>query len=136
MDSDSRPELHSWRERRDRTLDEYRSAARDKRHSKGYRTARENVADLTDEAAILGARIDELHASTSVDGGESDPRIVSLTAARKARRIGLLKMDQQAVLDERATKEALIELIDTDIRDFENRLIEVRRAYTIHRVSS
>lgn len=80
MDSDSRPELHSWRERRDRTLDEYRSAARDKRHSKGYRTARENVADLTDEGsfqeygqlAVAAQRsrrdYEELQSSTAADG--------------------------------------------------------------------
>ena len=49
MDGDIRPELEALRERIERTLDAARSEARAKRHAKGYRTARENVADLVDE---------------------------------------------------------------------------------------
>ena len=92
------------------------------------------VADLTDEAETLQTRIRGLEDTGSTDVIGSNPHIVPLNAVRNARQIRLLKMDRDAILEERATKEALIELIDDDIRDFENRLIDVRRAYTIHRV--
>ena len=49
MDIEIRPELQALRERIARTLDDAREEARAKRHGKGYRTARENVADLADE---------------------------------------------------------------------------------------
>lgn len=52
MDDDVRPELAAYRERVERTLDESRSEARDKRHAKGYRTARENLADIADEGSF------------------------------------------------------------------------------------
>ena len=45
MEGEIRPELAQLRERLQRTQDEQRAEARDKRHAKGYRTARENVAD-------------------------------------------------------------------------------------------
>lgn len=53
MTDDNRPELAAWRERVARTLDEQRSAARSKRHDKGYRTARENLEDLVDAGSFL-----------------------------------------------------------------------------------
>ncbi len=49
MESDSRPELAALRERQAKTLDDFRSEARDKRHARGYRTARENLEDLVDD---------------------------------------------------------------------------------------
>ena len=53
MSDIDRPELTAWRERVARTLDEQRADAQAKRHSKGYRTARENVEDLVDEDSFL-----------------------------------------------------------------------------------
>lgn len=53
MADEIRPELAQLRERLARTLDEERSEALEKRHSKGYRSARENVADLADEDSFL-----------------------------------------------------------------------------------
>lgn len=49
MTDEIRPELAQLRERLARTQDEGRQQAREKRHGKGYRTARENVADLVDD---------------------------------------------------------------------------------------
>ena len=80
MDSDSRPELTALRDQQAKTLDEFRSAARDKRHAKGYRTARENVGDIADEntfqeygqlvVAAQRSRRDyeDLQSSTAADG--------------------------------------------------------------------
>ena len=80
MDEEQRPELLAWRERIDRTLDEYRDSARAKRHAKGYRTARENVAALVDEGsfqeygqlAVAAQRsrreYEDLQSSTAADG--------------------------------------------------------------------
>jgi acetyl-CoA carboxylase carboxyltransferase component len=53
MDDTTRPELQALQERLARTLDEQRSVARDKRHARGYRTARENVDDLADPDSFL-----------------------------------------------------------------------------------
>ena len=49
MSSDIRPELANLQARIARTLDEVRAEAAEKRHATGYRTARENLADLVDE---------------------------------------------------------------------------------------
>ena len=80
MDDETRPELSAWKERVARTLDEQRSAARSRRHQKGYRTARENVDDLVDPAsfveygqlAVAAQRsrrdYEELQSSTAADG--------------------------------------------------------------------
>jgi acetyl-CoA carboxylase carboxyltransferase component len=80
MDSENRPEFDAYRERVERTLDEARAVARDKRHAKGYRTARENLADLVDEGslqeygqfAVAAQRsrrdYDDLQSSTAADG--------------------------------------------------------------------
>jgi acetyl-CoA carboxylase carboxyltransferase component len=53
MSSEIRPELAALQQRLGRTLDEERSVARDKRHAKGYRTARENLDDLVDSDSFL-----------------------------------------------------------------------------------
>jgi acetyl-CoA carboxylase carboxyltransferase component len=53
MSSEIRPELVALQQRLARTLDEERGAARDKRHAKGYRTARENLDDLVDGGSFL-----------------------------------------------------------------------------------
>lgn len=75
-----RPELQALRERIERTLDEARAEARDRRHAKGYRTARENVADLVDtgsfqeygQLAVAAQRsrrdYADLQTSTAADG--------------------------------------------------------------------
>ena len=80
MESDSRPELIALRERQAKTLDEFRSEARDKRHARGYRTARENVDDIADEGsfqeygqlAVAAQRsrrdYEDLQSSTAADG--------------------------------------------------------------------
>ena len=52
MDSDVRPELQALRERLASTLDEARNEARERRHARGNRTARENVNDLVDEGSF------------------------------------------------------------------------------------
>ena len=68
------------RERVERTLDAGQAEARAKRHAKGYRTARENVADLVDEdsfqeygqLAVAAQRsrreYEDLQTSTAADG--------------------------------------------------------------------
>ena len=53
MSKDIRPELSGLQERLNKTLDLHRDEAREKRHQKGYRTARENLADLVDEGSFL-----------------------------------------------------------------------------------
>ncbi|MCB1703822.1 MAG: biotin carboxylase [Halioglobus sp.] len=80
MDSEIRPELLALQQRLANTLDEVRDAARRKRHAKGYRTARENVADLVDagsfqeygQLAVAAQRsrrdYEELQTSTAADG--------------------------------------------------------------------
>ena len=94
MDGDSRPELSAWRDRIDRTLDDVRSEARARRHARGYRTARENVADLADEdsfqeygqLAVAAQRsrrdYEDLQRSTAADG------IITGTCTINADRVG------------------------------------------------
>ncbi|NQX88314.1 MAG: biotin carboxylase [Halioglobus sp.] len=80
MEGDFRPELKALLERIDRTLDDARAEARDKRHARGYRTARENLADLVDQGsfqeygqlAVAAQRsrreYEDLQSSTAADG--------------------------------------------------------------------
>ena len=63
-----------------KTLDEERNTAREKRHAKGYRTARENLDDLVDEDSFIEygqlaiaaqksrRELDELRTETAADG--------------------------------------------------------------------
>lgn len=72
--------LEEWRDLERLAGDEARSEARAKRHAKGYRTARENLADLVDDgsfleygrAAVAAQRerrtIEELRRDTAADG--------------------------------------------------------------------
>ena len=53
MNDNIRPELAALQARLARTLDEIRVKAADKRHAKGYRTARENLADLVDADSFV-----------------------------------------------------------------------------------
>ena len=65
---------------RSKTLDEERNTAREKRHAKGYRTARENLDDLVDEDSFVEygqlaiaaqksrRELDELRTETAADG--------------------------------------------------------------------
>jgi acetyl-CoA carboxylase carboxyltransferase component len=80
MDSDIRPELEALRARLALTLDGAREEALAKRRSRGYRSARENVADLVDQGsfqeygqlAVAAQRsrrdYNELQISTATDG--------------------------------------------------------------------
>jgi acetyl-CoA carboxylase carboxyltransferase component len=54
MSIDVRPELANVQARLSRTLDEVRVEAAAKRHAEGYRTARENLADLLDAGDHFG----------------------------------------------------------------------------------
>jgi acetyl-CoA carboxylase carboxyltransferase component len=76
-----RPDLAALRERRRKLLDEQRPEAVASRHDRGMRTARENIADLTDGGGLLveygglaiaaqrGRRqLSELEAKTPADG--------------------------------------------------------------------
>lgn len=80
MSDDSAKPLDAWRRREAKTTDEARPDAVAKRHAKGYRTARENLAALVDEGSFVeyGAlavaaqrdrrSVDELRAETPADG--------------------------------------------------------------------
>ena len=80
MSSDLRPDLAALQERLARTKDEVRTEASAKRHAKGYRTARENLADLVDpdsfveygQLAVAAQRkrrdYEDLQISTAADG--------------------------------------------------------------------
>ena len=48
MEGDEKSALQELSERLAKTLDEQREEARDKRHGRGYRTARENLEDIVD----------------------------------------------------------------------------------------
>lgn len=75
-----RPDLAEVHERKQRTLDAARPAAVERRHGKGLRTARENIADLVDPGSfteyggyVIAAQrrrrdLDDLIATTPADG--------------------------------------------------------------------
>ncbi len=80
MGTDIRPELATLQARLSRTLDEVRAEAAAKRHARGYRTARENLADLVDtdsfaeygQLAVAAQRnrrdYEDLQKNTAADG--------------------------------------------------------------------
>ncbi len=94
MDSELRPELAALQARLARTQDAERADARERRHRNGYRTARENLADLVDAESFLEygqlavaaqrSRRDyqELQSATAADG------IITGTATINADRFG------------------------------------------------
>ncbi|HBM84320.1 MAG TPA: biotin carboxylase, partial [Halieaceae bacterium] len=94
MKESLRPELQALRERLQRTGDDYREEARERRHAAGYRTARENLDDLVDagsfqeygQLAVAAQRTRrdyvELQSSTAGDG------IITGTATINADQVG------------------------------------------------
>jgi acetyl-CoA carboxylase carboxyltransferase component len=80
MTDELRPELQALNARLARTLDEQRAEAAQKRHARGYRTARENLSDLVDpdsfieygQLAVAAQRsrrdYEELQSATAADG--------------------------------------------------------------------
>ena len=80
MEGDEKSVLQELSERLAKTLDEQRAEARDKRHGRGYRTARENLEDIVDpdsfveygQLAVAAQRnrreYEELQKSTAADG--------------------------------------------------------------------
>ena len=52
MSEEDNSKLAELNRRLNRTLDDERDAARQKRHDKGYRTARENLEDLVDSGSF------------------------------------------------------------------------------------
>lgn len=108
MDEELRPEFIAWRERRDRTLDEQREAARDKRHTRGYRTARENLSDLVDrdsfqeygQLAVAAQRnrrdYADLQSSTAADG------VITGTCTINADRVGARRARAAVVVNDYA----------------------------------
>ena len=54
MSDELRPELEGLRARLTRTLDDHRGEAAEKRHARGYRTARENLEDPNELVAAFG----------------------------------------------------------------------------------
>ncbi|MDP4918352.1 MAG: biotin carboxylase, partial [Haliea sp.] len=52
MTESLRPELQALQQRLQRTLDEQRVEACERRHAAGYRTARENLNDLVDAGSF------------------------------------------------------------------------------------
>jgi acetyl-CoA carboxylase carboxyltransferase component len=108
MDNNLRPELQALRERLDKTLDEVRHEAREKRHQKGYRTARENVDDLADtnsfqeygQLAVAAQRsrrdYEELQSSTAADG------IITGTCTINAEQVGEARAQAAIIVNDYA----------------------------------
>ena len=77
---EERSELIELHKRLSKTLDEEREAAKEKRHEKGYLTARENLENLVDEGSFVEygqlaiaaqksrRKLDELRTETAADG--------------------------------------------------------------------
>ena len=110
MESDLRPELQALRERIRRTLDEGRQEARERRHQKGYRTARENVEHLADtgsfqeygQLAVAAQRsrrdYEELQSSTAADGIITGTCTINADLVGPARGQAILIVNDYAVL--------------------------------------
>ena len=110
MDKDGRPELNALRERQAKTLDDFRSEARDKRHARGYRTARENVDDLADadtfqeygQLAVAAQRsrrdYEDLQSSTAADGIITGTCTINRDLVGEARAAAAIIVNDYAVL--------------------------------------
>jgi acetyl-CoA carboxylase carboxyltransferase component len=108
VDDEFRPELQHLRERIARTLDDRRDAARAKRHANGYRTARENVADLVDpgsfqeygQLAVAAQRnrrdYQDLQTSTAADG------IITGTCTINAAQVGTVRARAAVIVNDYA----------------------------------
>jgi len=110
MADDIRPELQAIQERIARTGDEARAEARDKRHARGYRTARENLHDLVDEGsfqeygqfAVAAQRsrrdYQDLQGSTAADGIITGTCTVNAATVRGSRARAAVIVNDYAVL--------------------------------------
>ena len=119
MTDELRPELRLLRERLARTLDAARAQAQARRHANGYRTARENVADLVDEGsfqeygqlAVAAQRTrrdyEDLQTSTAADGIITGTCTINaqLVGAARARAVARVHAEPERDLILRSEKE-------------------------------
>jgi hypothetical protein len=97
---------------------------------------RERTGKLQEDADAIARKIQagesELAAVRTHSAGDS--RVVVLADRVKARQIAVLREKRQSILDEKAGKVDTVALIQADIREFERRLGDARRAYLVRPV--
>lgn len=101
--------------------------------------------DLYDKIAAIRVKIEALDRRIEQVGGGQQVRdradtahitsnVVDLAAARKERHILHLEQKRGKLLEERKDEEVIVGLIESDIREFEDKLRATRRAYFIRSV--
>ncbi|MGA7983446.1 MAG: hypothetical protein WCA32_24885 [Chromatiaceae bacterium] len=93
----------------------------------------ERIGKLDEDADAIAREIQagESELAAARTQSTSDGRVIVLADRVKARQIAALREKRQSILDEKAGKADTVSLIQADIREFERRLGEARRAYLV-----
>lgn len=98
----------------------------------------EKIGELTVEVDRLDRRI-ATTAGESNRGGRADtavsaPNVIDFAKARKKHLVASMERRRQRLVDEKKNEESIVALIESDIREFEEKLRNTRRAYFIRPV--
>jgi hypothetical protein len=98
----------------------------------------DRVHALASEIAALRTRVremaNELVSIAERGGSRRDSKVVMLEERIKARQIAALKRKIAQLVDERDSRTETARLIESDIREFQDRLRAARRVYSMHLV--
>lgn len=98
----------------------------------------EKIGAIKDQIRRLDRRIEMTLGGIQLPEQTSSARagtnVVDLAAARRERLIGSLRFKRQRLLEEKDDEEIIVGLIESDIREFEDKLRATRRAYFIYLV--
>lgn len=98
----------------------------------------EKIAEIGTKIEALDRRIEQLE-SGRIPENQTNPsaarsNVVDLAAARRERNILNLEQKRRKLLADRENEEVIVGLIESDIREFEDKLRATRRAYFIRSV--
>jgi len=123
MNSEVRPELATVKARMSCTLDEVRVEAAAKRHAEGYRTARENLADLVDADSL--AEYGQLAVAAQRNRRDYGDLQINTAADGVITGVGTINRD----LFGKANSRAAVVVYDYEVLADVGSFIELRRAY-------
>jgi hypothetical protein len=99
---------------------------------------REKIGAIKSKIRLIDLRIDRIsnkqYVAVEFESTMLGSNVVDLAAARRKRSIELLRLKRQQLVEENEHEETVVGLIESDIREFEDKLRATRRAYFIRPV--
>lgn len=94
----------------------------------------ERIAGVAAKETEIGREIEKMERDLRADRQKkagTGANVIDLAQKRGARALESLRRNRQGLVEEKAANELLVGLIDDDIREFEDKLRDMRRAYYV-----